>query len=58
MMISPGAFFIFSKFWFFRLLGGLKGKKWPKIKNNYICQAPYLRNHTLSAHNFWYTYVK
>ena len=26
-------FFRFSKFWFLRFLGGLKGKKWPKIRN-------------------------
>ena len=30
VMISPGFFFIFSKFRFFALLGGSKGKKWPK----------------------------
>ena len=23
-----------------------------------ICCAPYLRNHTSSDHNFWYTYIK
>ena len=28
MIISPGSFFIFSKFWFFRLLRGLNRKKW------------------------------
>ena len=27
MVISPGVFFFFSKFWFFRLFGGLKGQK-------------------------------
>ena len=31
MIISPGIFFIISKFWFFGLLGGWMGKKWPKM---------------------------
>ena len=34
MIISPGNFFIFSKFWFFGLLGGKRAKngpKWQKI---------------------------
>ena len=34
MIISPGFFFISSKFWFFRLLGGSKGKKGPKCQKN------------------------
>ena len=34
MIISPGIFFIFSKILFFCLLGGSKGKKWPKILKN------------------------
>ena len=46
MMISLGVFFIFSKLWFFRLLGGSKEKKWPKITKNYVCCALYLRNDT------------
>ena len=58
MMISPGVFFIFVKFWFFGLLGGKKGKKWPKIKNKYICHMPYLRNSTAYDHAFCYTIVK
>ena len=43
MMISPGVFFIFSKFWFFMLLGGggVKGQNDKKF-----CHASYLRNHT------------
>ena len=57
-MISPGVFFIFVKFWFFGLLGGKKGKKWPKIKNKYICHMPYLRNSTAYDHAFCYTIVK
>ena len=51
-------FFIFSKLWFFGLLRGQKGKKWPKLKNNYIRHTPYLRNRTSSDHNFWHTYLK
>ena len=46
MMISPGVFFIFSKFWFSGLLEGSKGKKQSNMKNNAVCRAPYLRNHT------------
>ena len=33
---SPGLFFIFSKLWFFGLLGGSKGKKWPKMAKNSV----------------------
>ena len=46
MMISPGVFFIFSKFWFSGLLGGKKDKKWPKMRKTSVCRAPYLKNHT------------
>ena len=45
MIISPGIFFIFSKILFFCLLGGSKGKKWPKILKNSVHHALYLRNH-------------
>ena len=45
MIMSPGIFFIFSKFWFFWFLGGSKGKKWPKMTKNSACHALYLRNH-------------
>ena len=24
----------------------------------FVCRVPYLRNRTLSDHNFWYTYIK
>ena len=34
-----------------------KGKKWPKMKNNYICLAPYLRNSIAFDHDLWYTIV-
>ena len=46
LIISPGNFFIFSKFWFFGLLGRWKGKKWSKMTKNSIYCTPYLRNHT------------
>ena len=36
MIISSGFFVIFSKFWFFRFLGGSKGKKWPKMTKNSV----------------------
>ena len=46
MIISPGIFFIFSKFWFFGLLGGSKGRKWSKITKKcpscIFSQEPYI----------------
>ena len=42
------AFFsCFSKFWFFRFLGGSKGKKWPNmtkkiVRHTFISQEPYI----------------
>ena len=36
IIIFSGNFFIFSKFWSFGLLGGLKGNKWPKITKNFV----------------------
>ena len=44
MIISPGSFFIFLKFWFFGLLRGWKGKNWSKMTKKFCC-TPYLRNH-------------
>ena len=45
MMISPDVFLIFLKFSFFGLLGGWKGEKMSKMKNNsYICHVPYDKN--------------
>ena len=45
-IIYPGYFFIFSKFWFFWMLGGLKGKKQSKMtKHSVSCsisQEPYI----------------
>ena len=58
MIISLGSFFIFSKCWFCGLLERWKGKKWPNILKNYVCPAPYLRNHTSYDCQLWYTYVK
>ena len=51
-------FFIFSKFWFFRLLAGEKSKKWPKMMKNFVCYTPYVRKHTSYDCDFWCTYVK
>ena len=45
MTISLVVFFFFSKFLFFGLLGGSKGKKWPKMtKNSVLCtlKKPFL----------------
>ena len=47
MIISLGVFFIFSKYLFFVLLGGLKGKKWSKMTKKIclsgsISQEPYI----------------
>ena len=47
VMISPGVFFIFSKFWFFRLLGGggwVKGEKMTQKLPISVRQAPYFRS--------------
>ena len=37
-------FFSVLKFWFSRLWGGWKGKKWPKMTKNSACLIPYLRS--------------
>ena len=58
IVISPGIFFIFSKFWYFGLFGWWKGKKQSKITKNCVCQAPYFRNHTSYDCYLWYTCVK
>ena len=58
MIISPGVFFSFSKFWFFKLLRGLKSKKWSKILKNPVCHAPCLRNHMSCDCHLWCTSVK
>ena len=65
-IISPSILFfiIFSKFWFFRLLGGgrgewggERGKNGPK-QQKIVCHTPYLRNHSSYDCNLWYTFVK
>ena len=58
VIISPGDYFIFSKFWFFRLLGGWKCKKWSKMTKNAVCHTSYIRNHTSYDCHLWYTCVK
>ena len=50
--------FIFSKFWFFGLLGGSKGKKWPKKTKSFVLCTLYLRNHTSYDLDLRCTYVK
>ena len=51
-------FFHFLKFWIFRLLGGSKGKKWPKMTKRSVYCALDLRNHTSHDLHLWYTCVK
>ena len=45
MIISPGLFLIFSKFWFFGLLGGKRAKNGPKWEkfclSHLVSQEPY-----------------
>ena len=36
MIISPGFFLFFSKFWIFGFLGGSNGKKWPKMTKKLV----------------------
>ena len=58
-MICPCiCFSIFSKFWFFGLLVGWKGKKWPKMTKHSVFCTPYLRSHTSCKCHLWYTCVK
>ena len=53
-MTFPGAFFIFSKFWFFGLWGG-KWQKWPKLTKGSVCLTLCCRNYTTLDCDFWYT---
>ena len=57
MMIPPGVFSIFSKFWFLRLLVGKRAKR-PKMTRNSVCCAPYLRNIILYDYHLCYTSIK
>ena len=51
--------FFFFLIFIFQAVRGVKGqKKRPKMKNNYIRHAPYLRNNAAYDHDFWYTIVK
>ena len=58
MKISLGVLFIFSKCWFFWLLGGAKGKKKLKMTKNSARHTLYLRNHTSYDLNLLYTCEK
>ena len=48
---------IFSKFWFFRFLGGKSAKTDPKLPIS-VCHTLYLRNSKSYHHDFWYAGVK
>ena len=56
MMTSPDAFFIFEKFDFLFCEGGLKGKKWPKMAENFV--SLHISGTILYMIGFWYTCVK
>ena len=57
-IISHEVFFIFSKFWFSRLLGRKRAKNSPKnLKSSTWCPQ-YPRNHTSYDLHLWYTCVK
>ena len=58
IIVSLDFFFVFWKFWFFKLLGRSKGKKWPKMTKNSVWHALYFRNYTSYDLHLWYTYVK
>ena len=55
-IISPGVFYIFSKF--SGSIVGWKSKKWPKMTKNYVCCTPYLSKHTWFDHVFCCTSLK
>ena len=48
-------FFSILKFWFSRLSGGWKGKKWPKMTKISVCRTLYFRNHVSYDLHLWYT---
>ena len=54
-IMSQVNLFVLSKFWFFGLLGGSKGKKWPKMTQNSALCTLYVRNHTSYDLHLWYT---
>ena len=58
VIISPGAFFIFSKFWFYRSLERQKGKKWLKMTQTFVHCTSYHRNYISYHDHLRYTCVK
>ena len=52
IMIYPGIFSSFSKFWFPGFSGAWKGNKWSKMTKNSACLTPYLRNRASYDCNF------
>ena len=58
IMIFPGIFFIFLKFWFFGLLESQRAKTGPWWQTNSVCYTSYLRNHISHDCHLWYTCVK
>ena len=47
-MISPGFFSFFQNFDFLGSYGGgVKGQAMVKMRNNFVCHAPYLVKHAL-----------
>ena len=59
MIISPGCFFNFSKFWFSWCQRDWKGKKRPKMTKNYVCLTLISRtihqNDDTSSHFFYFS---
>ena len=47
-------FFSILKFWFSRLSGGWKGKKWPKTTKISVCGTLYFSNHISYDLHIWY----
>ena len=54
----PQLFFSFFEIFILWAARGVKGQKLPKMKNNYIRLAPYLRNSMAYNHDLWYICVK
>ena len=48
-------FFSMLTFWFSRLSGGWKSKKWPKMTKISFCCTLYLRSHRSYNLHLWYT---
>ena len=59
MMISLRVFFIFSKFWFFWVVRGVKRQKIsPKWKIKITSVTCCISERVACDHDFWYTWVK